>query len=296
MDEKMKPYAELISMIKDRTKYSDRMIEEIIREGKQRLAEQEKRELLNQADLFKRVYGDELPADLSRKLRDLKKLQLADFRNNERSLNLFSMYCRCINEGFRTQLLDPDKSENIINDLSAFRVLVERYVHNETSSASGSEEKGDITDMDIQIVKLNEVLESFMDEMNTIHDESTWEELDGHGEYDRFVVIRKQATLMFTSDYGDAAFRILEAPLEKVVYVASMEPMDDGVEVAAYPCMEEALSSVFACINSEFHDYRLDSLSRTYTKTYDTEGAAKVELYAYDTKSSLTEKVARLLS
>lgn len=76
--------------------------------------------------------------------------------------------------------------------------------------------------MDIKVTPLYEMIEGFLEEMNTIHAETTWERIAENADYDRYIVTRKQETVILHSDYGDTAFRIVEAPLENRIYVLSM--------------------------------------------------------------------------
>ncbi|MED4600243.1 hypothetical protein P9314_05945 [Paenibacillus validus] len=150
--------------------------------------------------------------------------------------------------------------------------------------------------MDIKVTPLYEMIEGFLEEMNTIHAETTWERIAENADYDRYIVTRKQETVILHSDYGDTAFRIVEAPLENRIYVLSMGPMDDEVVIHLYDAMEEAISSIMEQLNAGSPEVRVDHIERSYIKTYEADGYMKTIHYAYDTVSSLSLKIAKLLA
>lgn len=342
MREDQKPYQIILTMVKNRTKLKDWVISETIRAGKAILEEREKKEKPN---VWDRIYDDfDLPEDLPRKLRDLKKLQLKDFCGMEppqrKCYNQFVHYCSMLSEGLGAEPSLKMISDSIQRDLQLYLTTIQEFVANynlthpvvkekdapaalppegtvnlepaeENSAAqaagkaaahaaimhhSTKAEEGRTTLLDIRVVKLNELMETFLDEMNMFHAESTWEHIANHAEYDRFIVMKKQTTFRFNSDYGDMVFTVFEAPVENNVYVISLGPMDDEVEVVTYERMEEAISAIMEFIHSN-HDYALDHLERTYTKTYElADGVTHTERYSYDTLSSISDKIAKLLS
>jgi hypothetical protein len=295
MNAKIFPFDELIGMVKSRTRFKDSSMEAVIREGCEQVLNATKKRRSALRDNF-RLYP--VPDDLSRKLRNLKKLELADFFHKRKNFDQFVFYAAVIFEGLAAEMQDELKLNSIRTDIKNYLNLIEEALNSnpsEPNEANMQEEMKAAMEetVKMKVVKLNNLVEKLLDDMNVLHDEETWEQVD-LPQYDRLIAMRKHATLLFASDLGDAAFSLIEEPLAKKWSLISMKPMEE-VAVVQYDDVEEALSEILDYINNGYNETKLDMLERKYVKTYDIDGTGKTYTYAYETIASLGEKIDYLL-
>lgn len=277
----------MIATVKQKLKWRDEKLASVIRDGHKILQQEE---ILQEVNEFKRIYSEELPVDILRKLRHLKNISFKDIVENERYKNEFIKYCDILTEGIKVdESLDDEVIEIITNDISSYKNQVIDYKEKvEENIKMNKQHRG------VRVNLMSEEIYDFLVDSDcaSIND---WSDIEENEQYEKYIVIGKEATFRLKGDYKELSFKVIEDPIENKVYGIVISS-DDDLQIVEFDNVKMAIKFIVKCVNLS-EEIFLTDIEKSYEVEYECfDKTIKKRKISYDTTTSFGEKIEYLLS